>query len=48
MDNNATCCDNCHIDLSKCNLDMTLRECLEAHGISPESVQQFLKTYRKK
>ena len=46
MAKNTTCCNNCNcnIDLSKCSLDMTIRECLEANGIKPEAVEKFLET----
>lgn len=48
MNKKNNCCDFSKLDLSKCNLDMTLRECLEAQGINPEAVEEFLKTCCKK
>ena len=39
--NNCDCSCNC--DLSKVNMDMTVRECLEKFGLDPEKVQKNLK-----
>lgn len=48
MEQKDKCCENCNCDFSKCNLDMTVRECLKAQGISPEAMEKFLKDCCKK
>jgi hypothetical protein len=35
--------NNCKCDLSKCNLDMTIRECLQKLGLDPKKAEKFLK-----
>jgi len=48
MDDKKNCCNKCGCELSKCNLDMTVRECIEQLGINPEAVEQFLKNCCKR
>ena len=35
--------NTCKCDLSKIDLDMTVRQCLEKVGIDPEKARQFFK-----
>lgn len=48
MEQKNNCCGDHKCDFSKCDIDMTIRECLEAHGIDPKAVATFLKTCCKK
>jgi len=35
--------NSCNCDLSKFNMDMTVKECLEKMGLDPKKVQEKLK-----
>ncbi len=41
MEKNKNC--ECRCNLSECDLDMTVRECLEKMGIDPAAAEKFLK-----
>lgn len=41
MEKNKNC--ECKCNLSECNMDMTVRECLEKLGVNPDAAEQFFK-----
>ncbi len=42
MEKNNIC--NCKCNLSECDMDMTIRECLTKIGIDPKAAETFLKS----